>query len=109
MRNIFELPAALPADGELLEPLLSTGAVLIERIISRGDRTPEGQWLQQVRDEWVILLQGEAVLSWIDGTRRRMTRGDWLFIPSGQQHRVEKTSVTPACIWLAVHASMQQA
>lgn len=100
--NIFKLPQALPA-AEYFEPLLSNPHILIERIISTGQTTPPDQWYDQERDEWVVLLQGEATLGYGDGSTKVLTAGDWVLIPAHQKHRVEYTSVNPPCIWLAVH------
>jgi cupin 2 domain-containing protein len=102
--NVFELPAE-PLAGELFERLAGGDAVLVERIVSTGQRTTEGEWLVGERDEWVVLLQGEAELSFEDATRRRLRRGDHVLVPAGVRHRVERTSVEPPCIWLAVHAA----
>ena len=104
MTNIFNLPASLP-DEELFETLLSSDNVLIERIISTGQTTPPGEWYDQEQDEWVILLQGEAELSYADGSRIKLCSGDYVFIPARQKHRVEYTSSEPPCIWLAVHVN----
>jgi cupin 2 domain-containing protein len=100
--NFFELPSVLP-DGELFEALLTRENITIERIISTGQTTPTGQWYNQEQDEWVILLQGEAELSYDDGTRYQLDAGDYLWIPNHQKHRVEYTSTEPPCIWLAIH------
>ncbi|BAU10785.1 hypothetical protein LEP3755_12770 [Leptolyngbya sp. NIES-3755] len=101
--NIFELPENL-LDREILEPLIETDQLLIERIISTGQTTPEGEWYDQPRDEWVLLLQGEAQLTYENGTSIDLKTGDYLLIPAHQKHRVSYTSSDPACIWLAVHA-----
>jgi cupin 2 domain-containing protein len=79
MSNIFELPSS-PIDRELFEPLLSNENISIERIISTGQVTPKGEWYDQERDEWVILLQGEASLAYADGLQIKLTAGDYLFI-----------------------------
>jgi cupin 2 domain-containing protein len=100
--NIFNLPSDLP-DEECFEPLFSNPHVLIERIVSTGQTTPPEQWYDQERDEWVVLLQGEATLGYADGSTKALTAGDWVFIPAHQKHRVEYTSAHPPCIWLAVH------
>ena len=107
MANIFDLPSSLP-DEELFEPLVSANNILIERIISTGQTTPPGEWYDQDKDEWVILLQGEALLSYADGSEIKLTAGDYLFIPAHQKHRVEYTSSEPPCIWLAVHGNMSK-
>ena len=60
--NIFgNLPAGQMLH-EVFETLVSSEGIRIERIISTGQATPEGEWLDQDRDEWVVLLQGAAVL-----------------------------------------------
>ncbi len=102
MTNIFNLPSPIPV-SELFESLLSTEKVLIERIVSTGQITPPGEWYDQETDEWVILLQGEAELSYKDGERIVLKGGDYLLIPAHVKHRVEYTSNEPPCIWLAVH------
>lgn len=103
--NIFELPEEL-LDRELFEPLIQTDQILIERIISTGQTTPEGEWYDQPRDEWVLLLQGEAQLMYEDGTSIELRAGDYLLIPAHQKHRVSDTSSNPACIWLAIHTAL---
>lgn len=104
MTNIFQLPTQLPSE-ELFESLFFNERILIERIISTGQITPLGEYYNQARDEWVILLQGEAELSYEDNSRIKLLAGDYLFIPAGQKHRVDYTSITPPCIWLAVHCN----
>ena len=102
-KNIYKISGEYPVEQEVFESILSYGDVEIERILSSGQRTPEGQWLQQDEDEWVILLQGSSELSFEDGKRLTLNKGDYIFIPSDLMHRVEKTSTNPICIWLAVH------
>lgn len=96
----------LPQDKELVEQLIPDRGIRIERIISSGHASPEDFWYNQERDEWVALLQGQAELSWRDGRQLTMQAGDWVFIPAGEEHRVEWTSEEPPCIWLAVHGDM---
>jgi len=102
MSNIFKLPSPLPS-SELFESLFLTEKVLIERIISTGQTTPPGEWYNQETDEWVILLQGKAELSYEDGEKIFLQAGEYLLIPAHVKHRVEYTSHEPPCIWLAVH------
>lgn len=102
--NIFKIPDALP-DEEWFETLLEKKEVVIERIISIGQRSPDGFWYDQEDDEWVILLQGKAHLQWEDGSLTVMNPGDFVLIPAHQKHRVAFTSSNPYCIWVAVHLS----
>ena len=113
--NLFKMPpeiaAALQAGEELseeyVEALLPDHGVLIERIISTGQASPEGFWYDQERDEWVVLLQGEARLSWPDGRILEMKAGEWVFLPDHERHRVEWTTKEPPCIWLAVQGRIK--
>lgn len=106
MNNIYNLASDLQP-VEIFEAIASSPDVLIERIISTGQTTPMGQWYDQDRDEWVILLQGEAEITYSDGSRIKLTSGDYVMIPAHQQHRVDYTSSEPPCIWLAVHGKLR--
>ena len=105
MKNLFEL-ANIPQqeDPELFQTLV-TGqqGLLVERIVSTGQTTPEGEWYDQERDEWVVILEGSAVLGFADGSEARLQRGDHLLLPRHMRHRVLETS--NPCIWLAIHAN----
>lgn len=100
--NIFELiPAAL--HEELFEELASRGGVKIERIVSFGHTTPELEWYNQDGEEWVLLLKGEAILSFVDEDDIRLKAGDYINIPAHKKHRVSWTKPHEETIWLAVH------
>ena len=89
---------------ECFEPLAQAPAVRIERIVSTGQATPEGQWYDQPRAEWVALLQGEAgILFEGELEPRRLVPGDWLMIPAHARHRVEWTASDATTVWLAVY------
>lgn len=103
--NLFELPER-NWDDEFIEALNPGRRLRIERIVSKGHVSPAGYWYEQERDEWVLLLQGHAILEWKDGRKKELNSGDWLLIPALEQHRVEWTSVEPPCIWLAVHGDL---
>lgn len=105
--NFWQLPDPLP-DGEQFDRLLETPDFFLERIISRGQVTPAGQWYDQVADEWVMLLQGEAILTYDDGQVYHLRQGDYLLIPAHQRHRVTFTTVDPPCLWLAIHGSLRE-
>ena len=68
--NLYELPDPLP-DAEDFTDLIPDRGVKIERIVSRGRTAPAGEWYDQDRDEWVVLIQGEAVLEYEDGETLR--------------------------------------
>lgn len=97
---------ALPpaAREEVFETLLATDAFTLERIVSTGQATPPGNWLVQNRDEWVLVVSGEAglLLEGEPGTRT-LQPGDHFLIPAGKRHRVEWTAAGRATVWLALH------
>lgn len=100
--NIFELiPKGLK--DELFEELASNDTLKIERIVSRGHTTTEFEWYDQDTNEWVILLRGEAILSFLDEDEVRLKAGDYLNIPAHKKHRVSWTLPDEETIWLAVH------
>ncbi len=101
--NFFKIPDSLPKEFELFQPLVSNENILIERIISSGQNTPLGQWLEDDRNEWVLLLQGESEILFENGTNKVLNTGDHLLIEKNKRHRVVRTSVYPPCIWLAVY------
>ena len=103
--NLFDLPDPLP-QSEVFTDLIPERGVKIERIVSRGQNSPEGQWYDQDRDEWVVLIQGEAVLEYEGGEKLRLGAGDHLLIPAHCRHRVDFTSRTPPCIWVAVFGKL---
>jgi len=105
MHNLFDLPNPLPTN-EQFDDLIADHGVKIERIISTGQTTPEGEWYDQDRDEWVVLLQRTAEVTYEAGHRVALESGDALLIPAHQKHRVTYTSTNPPCIWLAVHGSL---
>lgn len=104
--NLFEIPEELSDKFEFFQTLYSDekeNGIEIEKIISAGHTTPEGKWLEQEKNEWVILITGNAEIVFCDERKFILNAGDHLFIPSGIKHRVIKTSSDPKCIWLAVH------
>ena len=100
--NIFDLvPQQLPT--ELSETILQQENIRIERIVSKGHTTPVGEWYDQNWDEWVILLQGNAILLFKDDNTINLVSGDYLLIPAHTRHRVEWTDPDEECIWLTIH------
>jgi cupin 2 domain-containing protein len=95
-----ELP---PAGEERTTVLLQTPQLRLERIHSNAASSPEGFWYDQSEHEWVLLLQGSALLH-LEGepTPRNLSRGDQLLIPAGCRHRVEATDPAPGTVWLAL-------
>jgi cupin 2 domain-containing protein len=108
IKNIFDNINAV-SDDEVFEGLFANGKLKIERIISTGQSTPDGQYYEQDHDEWVALLSGAAVLSICDSAETGIWRffdlkpGDYVFLPAMARHRVESTSGDEPTVWLALH------
>lgn len=102
--NIFHsVPENL--QDELFEKLLQTNNLLIERIVSKGHTSPEEGWYDQDKNEWVIVLSGEAILAFEDEEEIRLRPGGYINIPAHKKHRVKWTDPDTETIWLAVHYS----
>ena len=100
--NLFaEIPGSLPE--EAFQEILNRANVRIERIVSRGHRSPEGFWYDQAWDEWVLVVRGSAALELEGKPAVELGPGDHLLIPSGTRHRVVRTDADGDTIWLAVH------
>ena len=101
MNNIFK---CIPDDlcEEFFEKIAGNDKVTVERIISKGHKSPNEFWYDQAQNEWVIVLQGEAKLEFDDGQVVHLSAGDYYSIPANQKHRVPWTKENVETIWLAV-------
>ena len=100
--NIYaDIPHA--PQQELFERLAGDGQVTIERIISHGHASPATGWYDQDTREWVMVLRGEARLSFEDETSVHLREGDYLDLPAHRKHRVDWTAPDRETVWLAVH------
>lgn len=79
--------------------------MLIERIVSTGQTSPEGFWYDDPREEWVVLLAGAAALEFEaqGSVRHGMLPGDYVHIPPHCRHRVAWTDPALPTVWLAVY------
>ena len=100
--NLFAgLPQQLPA--ELVQTLMESPHVRIERIVSHGHASPAGFWYDQPQAEWVLLLRGAARLKLADENGVvELNPGDFINLAPHQRHRVEWTTPAEPTIWLAV-------
>ena len=96
-----DLPAA--KDDEAFTDLLKRPGIRIERIVSRGQATPEDAPMVQDWDEWVVLLEGAAGIRIEDSAEVRLGPGDHLLIAAGQKHWVTWTARDRPSVWLAIH------
>lgn len=102
LRNLLaDLP--FPGPDETFEALLETPGWKLERIVSFGHATPPGEWFDQDRPEWVLLLAGRARLQIEGEESRELGCGDTILLPAHARHRVEWTDPASPTIWLALH------
>ena len=93
------------AGDERFDRLVARHGVVIERIVSTGQVSPEEFWYDDPRDEWVLVVTGSAALQFeADGpARRQLLPGDHVYIPAHCRHRVAWTDETVPTVWLAVY------
>ena len=97
VRNLF---SSSPVAFEQFHTLLQTSAFRLEQIVSHGQPSPDNFWYDQPQTEWVLLLQGEAVLEFEEDSLP-LRAGDALLIPAHRKHRV--ASCSEDAVWLALH------
>lgn len=101
MRNILDgIPEEITE--EIIETILSSKDIRIERIISKGYITPENFWYDQKKNEFVLLIKGEAVIVFEDNKKIKLSQGDYFNIPAHKKHRVEWTSRDLETVWLCI-------
>ena len=98
VRGRLRDPGAAPASGEEMHELLSQRNLVVEQILSAASSEPAA-YLQE-QDEWVVVLAGGASMT-VGGEPVELGPGDWLLLPAGVQHTVERTEQGTS--WLAVH------
>ena len=103
IKNIFnEIPARL--SDELFETLLQNDSLKLERIVSKGHATSDGNWYNQEEDEWVLLMKGRATVELKGETDLvNLTAGDYILLPAHLEHRVVFTDPEEDAVWLALH------
>ncbi|MBU1045352.1 MAG: cupin domain-containing protein [Candidatus Omnitrophica bacterium] len=94
---------------EIFNPIFEDNSLKIERIVSQGHCTAKNQWLEQGRDEWVVVIKGNARLLFKEPSQIvELKPGDYLLIKADTQHRVEWTDPKQKTVWLAVHGTPKQ-
>ncbi len=101
--NIYDelnFSAAAEVVTELLRE--KSSGLRVERILSSGQSS--GVYDQE-ENEWLVLLEGEAVVTFLGAAAKRhdLKKGDTLWIPAHQQHRLDYTS--ERCLWLCVFSA----
>jgi len=102
LNNIFQLiPDNL--DSEIVETIVQSKNIRLERIISKGHSSPASGWYDQSQSEWVIVLQGEAIITVENDQDYHLFSGSYLNIPAHTRHKVKWTKPKIETLWLAVH------
>ena len=100
--NIFEqIPVNL--EKEAFETLIQTKQLKIERIVSLGHASPEVGWYDQEKNEWVMVIRGEATVAFENEKPVHLKEGGYINIPAHKKHKVIKTHLEKETLWLAVH------
>ena len=102
MNNIFE---NIPTDltEEIFQQLAGNDKVQIERIISKGHTSPDSGWYDQAQNEWVMVLKGQARLTFENNEEVTLGPGDHIDIKAHRKHKVSWTAPDIETLWLAVH------
>jgi cupin 2 domain-containing protein len=99
-------PADAPQVGERHEEIAHLGEdadldvraqVVVEQILSGALPSPVD--FDQAYDEWVVVLDGHALLE-VGEERVHLVRGDWVLLPAHTPHLLVETE--PGTNWLAV-------
>ncbi|MCW8820157.1 MAG: cupin domain-containing protein [Ignavibacteriaceae bacterium] len=101
IKNII---SPLPEDlsNEVIEDLVRSSTVRIERIVSNGHSSPESGWYDQEDSEWVVVLQGSGAILFESGEEVVLNVGDSINISARTKHKVLWTDMQRPTIWLAV-------
>lgn len=100
-QNIFSIiPENIPR--EIIETIISSKHLRVERIISKGHSSPQNFWYDQNENEWVLLLEGKAMIKFEDDSIVTLHKGDYILISAHQKHRVEWTDPEHQTIWLTI-------
>ncbi len=90
-------------DAEVTQTIATGKGVRLERIVSRGQASPEGFWYDQAEVEWVTILTGRARIRIADQAGEiTLGPGDTLLLPARCRHRVEWTDPDQPTVWLAL-------
>ena len=98
--NIFE-EIIIDKSKEKFFEIFKNETIKIEKIVSNGQKSPDNFWYEQEQSEFVLLLEGFAILEFED-KEIELKKGDCLNIKAMQKHRVKFTSLDESTVWFAV-------
>ena len=98
--NIFE-QIIVDKNEEKFFEIFKNETIKIEKIVSNGQISPENFWYEQEKSEFILLLEGFAILEF-ENREVELKKGDCINIKAKQKHRVKFTSLDEPTIWFAV-------
>ncbi|MDD3055982.1 MAG: cupin domain-containing protein [Aliarcobacter sp.] len=98
--NIFE-KIIVDKTEEFFFEIFKNETIKIEKIVSNGQTSPENFWYEQEKSEFILLLEGFAILEF-ENREVELKKGDCLNIEAMEKHRVKFTSLNEPTIWFAV-------
>ena len=107
MNNIFDMSQLdFPLQDEHFINLLKSDNIKIQRIVSTGQKSDDNFWYDQDENEWVIVLEGKAILSVEEKNckivKHILNKGDYINLASHTKHRIDYTDKKNKTIWLAI-------
>ena len=90
-------PDTAPTNGEQLTHLADLEGAVVDQILS--GRLDGAVDYRQDEDEWVVVLNGRAILD-VEDERLHLGPGDWVMLPARTLHRLVETD--PGTSWLTV-------
>ena len=98
--NIFD-KIIVDKEEEKFFEIFKNETIKIEKIVSNGQISPENFWYEQEKSEFILLLEGFAILEF-ENREVELKKGDCINIKAKQKHRVKFTSLDEPTIWFAV-------
>ena len=98
--NIFE-KIIVDKTEEFFFEIFKNETIKIEKIVSNGQKSPENFWYEQEKSEFILLLEGFAILEF-ENREVELKKGDCLNIKAFEKHRVKFTSLDEPTVWFAV-------
>jgi len=98
--NIFE-QIVVDKEEEKFFEIFKNETIKVEKIVSNGQKSPENFWYEQEQSEFILLLEGFAILEF-ENREVELKKGDCLNIEAMKKHRVKFTSQDEPTIWFAV-------
>jgi cupin 2 domain-containing protein len=98
--NIFE-QIIVDKKEEIFFEIFKNKTIKVEKIVSNGQKSPENFWYEQDKSEFILLLEGFAILQF-ENREVELKKGDCLNIEAYQKHKVKFTSLDEPTIWFAV-------